>query len=240
MIDSKDVILRNFARPVQAVGLSPDYRTDRSYLSGGLAGKLVLTTGGRSGTSSSSTTTGSTAASASGWLGTIGLSSNTGKDTILHSGEGAIGTIKWSLSGKFIVWVNEHGIKIMRSNLHIESADYDSAWKRISHIDRPNRPGWDEMAGVWKPRAEWIDESNLEANVDPTITSFGSNEESAKTSKGTETLTAGGKSFKVRQSEKLVVGWGGTVWMIFVHPEGPGVGKDIGERKVARSEVISM
>lgn len=240
LIDSKDVILRNFARPVQAVGLSPHYRNDRSYLSGGLAGKLILTVGGRSGTSSTSTTTGSTAASASGWLGSIGLGSNTGKDTILHSGEGAISTIKWSLSGKFVVWVNEHGIKIMRSNLDVDSAEYDSAWKRISHVDRPNRPGWDEMAGVWKARAEWIDESNLEVDIDPTTTSLGSNGESTKPPKASEASNAGRKSSKVRQSEKLVVGWGGTVWIISVHPEGPGAGKGIGERKVARSEVISM
>lgn len=122
----------------------------------------------------------------------------------------------------------------MRSNLHIETAENDNAWKRISHVDRPNLPGWDEMAGVWKARAEWIDESSLEADADPTTTPLGSYGELAKTSKGTETPKAGGKSSKVRQSEKLVVGWGGTVWIISVHPEGAGVGK------AARSEVISM
>ena len=240
LIDSKDVILRNFARPVQAVGLSPDYKSDRSYLSGGLAGKLILTVGGRSGTSSTSSTTGSPAASASGWLGSIGLGTNTGKDTILHSGEGAISTIKWSLSGKFVVWVNEHGIKIMRSNLHIESAEHDSGWKRISHVDRPNRPGWDEMAGVWKARAEWVDESSLETDADPIHTALASNGELAKTSKSADGRDAAGKKSKASQMEKLVVGWGGTVWIIGVHPEGSGTGKEIGERKVARSEVISM
>ena len=128
----------------------------------------------------------------------------------------------------------------MRSNLHIETADYDSAWKRISHVDRPNRPGWDEMAGVWKARAEWVDESSLETSADPTTTSIGSNWEAAKSSKNTEDPNARGKGSKVRQSERLVVGWGGTVWIISVYPEGPGVGTDIGKRKVARSEVISM
>ncbi len=219
--------------------LSPDYRNDRSYLSGGLAGNLVLTVGGRSGTSSTSTTTGSTAASASGWLGAIGLGSNTGKDTVLHSGEGAISTIKWSLSGKYVVWVNEHGIKIMRSHLYLES-EHESAWKRISHVDRPNRAGWDEMAGVWKARVEWIDESSLELDADPMTAPSGSNGNLTRASTTSETRTLGTKRAKASKVEKLVIGWGGTVWIISVYPEGPGMGKEIGERKVARSEVVSV
>ena len=51
LVDQKDVTLRNFGRPVQSVALSMDFRRDRSYLSGGLAGSLVLSTGGRAGTS---------------------------------------------------------------------------------------------------------------------------------------------------------------------------------------------
>ncbi|KAI9875155.1 MAG: Vacuolar protein sorting-associated protein 41 [Pleopsidium flavum] len=239
LVDSKDVLLRNFGRPVQAVGLSPDYRNDRSYLSGGLAGNLVLTVGGRSGTSSTSTTTGSTAASASGWLGAIGLGSNTGKDTILHSGEGTISTIKWSLSGKFVVWINEHGIKIMRSNLRLESTEHDFAWKRISHVDRPNRPGWDEMAGVWKGRVEWIDENGLEVEADASFTSNGSSGDPHKTAKRAESQNTVNLP-KARLIEKLVVGWGGTVWIINVHPGGPGTGKDVGERKVGHSEVVTI
>jgi vacuolar protein sorting-associated protein 41 len=86
LVEHKDVQVRNFARPVQAVALSPDYKNDRTYVSGGLAGNLVLSVGGRAGTISTSTTTGTAAAAASGWLGTIGLGTNTGKDTILHSG----------------------------------------------------------------------------------------------------------------------------------------------------------
>jgi len=240
LINSKDVLLRNFGRPIQAVGLSPDYKNDRSYVSGGLAGNLVLTVGGRSGTSSTSTTTQSTAASASGWLGSIGLGSNTGKDSIIHSGEGAISTIKWSLSGKFVVWINEHGIKIMRSNLHLESAEHEFAWKRISHVDRPNRPGWDEMAGVWKGRVEWIDESGLEVDAHASITSNGSNGDPLKISKQSESQNTGKKLAITKQIEKLVVGWGGTVWIINVHPGGPGMGKEVGERKVGHSEVVTM
>ena len=53
LIDTSDVQLRNFARPVQAVALSPDYRSDQMYLSGGLAGQLILTTGGKAGVTES-------------------------------------------------------------------------------------------------------------------------------------------------------------------------------------------
>ncbi|KAJ5132866.1 hypothetical protein N7448_007024 [Penicillium atrosanguineum] len=206
LVDPKDIIKRNFGRPVQAVTLSPDYKNDRTFISGGRAGELVLTTGGRIGVSSNATTMGGATAAASSWLGSMGLGASSGKDTILHSGEGTISTIRWSLSGKYVSWVNEEGIKIMRSNLHLESSEAEFAWKRISHIDRPNGPGWEEMANVWKARAEWIDQSALDDadNLDP-----GNVPTPHKTpSDGIEEKT-----------EKLVVGWGGTVWIIDVYPD---------------------
>ena len=238
LVESRDVLLRNFGRPVQSVALSPDYKNDRSYLSGGLAGSLVLTVGGRAGTSSTSTITGGAAAQASGWLGSIGLGSNTGKDTVLHSGEGAISTIKWSLSGRYVVWVNEKGIKIMRSNLHLESAESDFAWKRMSHVDAPHRPEWEEMAAVWKPHVEWIDEAGLESENDYDEIS------NASTDKASSGVLPAQQLPKVRgqtnRIEKMVVGWGGTIWIIDVHPGGSGVGKDVGERKIGRVEVVTM
>lgn len=230
LVDPKDVQLRNFGRPVQAVALSPEYKLDRSYLSGGLAGSLVLTTGGQAGKSANATTTGA-AAAASGWLGSIGLGTNTGTDKVLHSGEGAISTIKWSLSGKYVVWVNEQGIKIMRTNLQLESADTGFEWKRMSHIDRPNRPGWEDMAGLWKARAEWIDEDNLESEEDSALTSIDSNGASRDVSR---------KIKKSDRPEQVVVGWGGTVWIIKVFPGGLGTGKEAGERKIGRVEVSTM
>ena len=237
----KDVLLRNFGRPVQAVAISPEYKSDRSYLSGGLAGNLVLTVGGRSGTSSTSTTTGGAAAAASGWLGTIGLGPNNGTDTVLHSGEGSIGAIKWSLSGRFVVWVNEHGIKILRSNLHLEAAENDSAWKGITHIDRPNLPGWEEMAGLWKARVEWINEDGLEADGDDWNLDSARQEAKAETasiaSADVRSLRGGPK---VKPIEKLVVGWGGSIWIINVHPGGRGTGREVGERKKWRVEVVTM
>jgi hypothetical protein len=155
----------------------------------------------------------------------MGLAASSGKDTIIHSGEGAISTIKWSLSGKYVAWVNEEGIKIMRSNLHLDSSETEFAWKRISHIDRPNRPGWDEMAGVWKARAEWIDQSALDSgdNLDPN-----DNPESPETQ---STLPA-------EKVEKLVVGWGGTVWVIDVYPER--ASKTSKGERVGSAEVVTM
>lgn len=225
LIDPKDVILRNFGRPVQSVALSPEYKNDRTFLSGGRAGELILTTGGRIGASSNSTTMGGAAAAASSWLGSMGLAANSGKDTIIHSGEGTISTIKWSLSGRYVAWVNEEGIKIMRSNLHLDSSEMEFAWKRISHIDRPTRPGWDEMASVWKARAEWIDQSALDSqdHLDPS-----DNLASPEIS----------PAALADQVEKLVVGWGGTVWVIDVHPER--ASKSSKGETLGSAEVVTM
>jgi hypothetical protein len=209
--------------------MSPEYKSDRTYLSGGLAGQLILTVGGGPGRSTS-TTIGTAAATASGWLGSIGLSSNTGKDTVLHSGEGTISCIKWSLSGKYVVWLNEHGIKIMRSKLHLESADSEDAWKRIGHIDRPQTDEWETMAGVWKGRVDWIDEKSIEAD-EGLPTDQGISSPAAQMLKDQAIL---GK----RSIERLVVGWGGTIWIIHVHPGSIGVGKNAGERSIGRAEIV--
>ena len=225
--------MKNFARPVHAVALSPDYKSDRTYISGGLAGNLVLTVGGRAGTSSTSTTTGTAAATASGWLGTIGLGTSAGKDTILHSGEGTISTIKWSLSGKYVAWVTEHGVKIMRSHLYLESVDAEATWKRIGHIDRPDDDGWEEMAGVWKARVEWIDEKTLETDDDDKFREDSTS--SPATAKLKQQATKSSKRI-----EKLLIGWGGTIWIVNVHPGGTGVGKHVGERSVGKPEIIKM
>ncbi|KAI5287766.1 Vacuolar protein sorting-associated protein 41, partial [Ascosphaera atra] len=157
-------MLRNFGRPVHAVALSPNYKRDRTFLSGGTSGSLVLTVGGRIGGRSDATILGSASTRASGWLGSLGLAQSHGKDTVLHDGEGIINAIKWSHSGKFVVWVNEEGIKVLRSNLHLGSAEAEVAWTRISHIDRPRRSDWDDMAGVWKARAEWVNQDTMESN----------------------------------------------------------------------------
>lgn len=229
LVDPKDVQLRNFARPVQAVALSPDYKIDRTYLSGGRAGNLILTVGGKSGVSSDANTN-SSAAAASGWLGSMGLGSNNGKDTILHQGEGTISTIKWSMSGKWVVWVNEEGIKIMRSHLRLDSESSEDAWKRIAHASKPNRTSWEDMAGVWKARAEWIDDRLLESD------DLSSATEAQKSLNGG---INGTPKKREKKFEKLVVGWGDTTWIMHVH-EGGKVpsGKNAGQRQIGSADII--
>jgi hypothetical protein len=190
LVDEKDVQLRNFGRPVQAVALSPDYKNDRAYLSGGQAGSLILTTGGQAGRSANATTTGA-AAAASGWLGSFGLGANTGTDKVLHSGEGTISTIKWSRSGKYVLWVNEHGIKIMRSNLKLESED------------------------------------------DTTLQHILSASSNGETEEGRRPIE------KEERAEEVVIGWGDNVWILKVYPSGIGTGKQAGQRKAGRAEIIT-
>lgn len=234
LIDMKDVQLRNFARPVHAVALSPDYKNDRTYLSGGTAGNLILTVGGAPGRSTS-TTVGTAAATASGWLGTIGLGANSGKDTILHAGEGVISTIKWSLTGKYVIWLNEHGIKIMRSHLHLDAVDHEDAWKRIGHYDRPQTDEWEAMAGVWKGRVEWIDEKTV-----PASDSEREGEDvSASPSAAAEKLRLHQDKDKKR-IERVLVGWGSNIWILHIHPGSPGAGKKASASNVGRAEMVKM
>ncbi|KAJ9651013.1 Vacuolar protein sorting-associated protein 41 [Neophaeococcomyces mojaviensis] len=226
LIDEKDVQLRNFGRPVQAVALSPEYKSDKSYLSGGQAGTLVLTVGGKAGKSTDATTTGA-AAAASGWLGSIGLGTNTGTDKILHSGEGTISTIKWSLSGKYVLWVNEEGIKIMRSHLKLDSGESALEWKRISHISRPNRKGWEELAAVQKARAEWVDRTCLESDDDSSLRRPPSNGHNSRAADRSD-------------AEEVVVGWGDMAWIIRV-TTGTSQSSSKGQNSAAGSaEVMSI
>jgi hypothetical protein len=235
LVDPQDVQLRNFARPLNAVALSPDYRNDKTYLSGGLAGKLILTVGGKAGVSIDANTN-SAAAAASGWFSSIGLGGNTGTDTSLHSGEGAISTIKWSLSGKWVVWVNEEGIKIMRSHLKLGSENQDDAWKRVAHAARPNRKAWEDMAGVWKGRCEWIDDNGLES--DELATGGGAEETPNGIGVGgNNTMKSLSSPQGKKKVERLVVGWGDTAWILHVQsgsstPLGPNAKRQIGSADI--------
>ncbi|KAF1843921.1 vacuolar assembly protein-like protein [Cucurbitaria berberidis CBS 394.84] len=238
LVDPKDVTLRNFGRPIQAVALSPDYKNDRSYLSGGLAGELILTTGGQIGVRSNANTS-SASQTAQGWLGAIGLGGHGGKDIILHSGEGTISAVKWSLSGKFVAWSNEHGIRIMRTNLHLDSADSDAAWKRIGFIDKPNRRVWEEMAGVWKARMEWVDDRSLESDDDAIMSMNGGHTSGkAELTLPHHRIHEHPKGTKKRKMEKLVIGWGDAAWVVHVQPGGVGTGNDVSERSVGSAEVV--
>ncbi|KAK3718742.1 Vacuolar protein sorting-associated protein 41 [Vermiconidia calcicola] len=231
LLDARDVQLRNFARPVQTVCLSPDYKTDRTFLSGGLAGHLILTVGGKAGVTVDANTN-SAAAAASGWLSSVGLGGggggDRGRDTVLHSGEGVIREVKWSLSGKWVVWVNEEGIKIMRSHLKLGSEEGEDAWRRIAHAARPNRKEWEDMAGVWKGRAEWVDEGKLEVD-DEGVAGPGN----GVVVNGTGTASSRRKGAKV---EKLVMGWGDTAWILLVREGGTAAGT--GRRQVGSADIV--
>jgi len=233
LIDLKDCQLRNFARPVQAVAVSPDYKNDKTYLSGGRAGNLVLTVGAPQGRSTS-TTVGTAAAAASGWLGSMGLGTNTGKDTVLHSGEGPISTIKWSLSGKYVAWLNEHGIKIMRTKLHLDTGDPEDAWKRIGHVDRPQSNEWEEMAGFWAGRAEWIDDQAVGSDDADEAT-----EAPIAQSLAAARLARQAKAHD-KAIERLIVGWGGTIWIIHVHPGNESSNRSDSPRSAGRAEIAKM
>lgn len=244
LVDPRDYVMRNFARPINAVALSPEYKSDRSYLSGGMAGSLILTTGGKRGVSNASTT--GAAAAASGWLSSIGLGADTGKDTVLHSGEGVINTIKWSLSGKFVVWVNEHGIKLMRSNIRLGSEESEYAWRRIAHIDRPHKRKWEDMAAVWKARCEWIDEANLKSDEDDAPQANGRETQTTTKSDAASIATTTTATThhhhlhkqKPKKIEKLVVGWGDTVWIIEVKSQTPGYGRGGVEIPIGTASIV--
>ncbi|KAL9051828.1 MAG: hypothetical protein Q9162_005769 [Coniocarpon cinnabarinum] len=200
LTDPADVTLRNFSRPVQAIALSPDFKTSRSYLSGGLSGQLIYTTGGKQGGREDANTINS-AAAASAWLGQIGLGGSTGRDVIRHQGEGPISAIRWSLSGRFVAWVNETGIKIMRSPIGLGTEDQEIVWKRIGHVDKPRRTVWEDNSAVWKAKVQWMDDRYLEKD------------EVAKTEPN-------GVAKAEKRTEKLLVGWGDAVWLLHVFGEG--------------------
>ncbi|KAF5387652.1 hypothetical protein D9615_000773 [Tricholomella constricta] len=71
-------------RPMRTVALEPNFakRTTRAFVSGGLAGNLIL--------------------GEKGWLGH--------KETVLHTGEGPIWQVRWR--GRLIAWANDLGVKI--------------------------------------------------------------------------------------------------------------------------------
>ena len=114
----------------------------------------------------------------------------------------------------------------MRSHLNLGGAEAELSWKRLRHIDRPSHPGWEEMASVWKAKAEWINEDGLEVDEDPLIfaNQEGLTEKISSLGDGTPRKRAG------KRIEKLVVGWGGTMWIINVHPGDPSSTKSLENR----------
>ncbi|KAK9762214.1 Vacuolar protein sorting-associated protein 41, variant 2 [Basidiobolus ranarum] len=74
----------NYMRPVKCIALDPEFskKSTRQFVSGGMAGQLIM--------------------NQKGWLGH--------KDTILHGGEGPIYALEWR--GDLIAWANDTGVKI--------------------------------------------------------------------------------------------------------------------------------
>ncbi|ORY04934.1 vacuolar protein sorting-associated protein 41 [Basidiobolus meristosporus CBS 931.73] len=74
----------NYMRPVKCIALDPEFskKSARQFVSGGMAGQLIM--------------------NQKGWLGH--------KDTIIHGGEGPIYALEWR--GDLIAWANDTGVKI--------------------------------------------------------------------------------------------------------------------------------
>jgi vacuolar protein sorting-associated protein 41 len=125
----------------------------------------------------------------------------------------------------------------MRSHLHLDSADSELAWKRISHVDRPDGPGWEEMSGLWKARAEWIDETNL--GIDEGTKGIDGNEPQDNPTSAAENLERLARNSR-KGIEKLLIGWGGTVWIIDIHPGSSDAGRKLGERVAGRAEIVNL
>ncbi|KAK5052908.1 Vacuolar protein sorting-associated protein 41, partial [Cryomyces antarcticus] len=96
------------------------------------------------------------------------------------------------------------------------------------------------MAGVWKGRAEWIDEKSLEADEEEVSIPNGSLQENGAPGsvRGGKAAVKGSLPMKKKRVEKLVVGWGDAAWVLHVHPGGAGVGKDVGERSVGSADIV--
>ncbi|KAF9498914.1 vacuolar assembling protein VPS41 [Pleurotus eryngii] len=119
-LSSKESYAFDMKRPMRTIALEPNFSKSsyRSFVCGGLAGTLVL--------------------HEKGWLGH--------KETVLHSGEGPIGQVRWR--GRLIAWANDLGVKI-----------YDTmSQTRITFIDRPaDSP----RADLFKCTLHWQDDSTL-------------------------------------------------------------------------------
>ena len=107
----------------------------------------------------------------------------------------------------------------MRTNMFLDSADSELAWKRIGFVGKPNRRVWQEMAALWKARVDWVDDESLESD-DDAIMSLNHHRHHGKA----ETTLPHNRRDKPRKEpkqekvEKLVVGWGDAAWIIHVIP----------------------
>ncbi|KAK9800354.1 hypothetical protein WJX73_009236 [Symbiochloris irregularis] len=87
---TEEAAVFKYHRPVKTIALDPRYasRKTREFVTGGLAGQLIL--------------------NSRGWLGS--------KDATLHSGEGPIHIARWS--GSLVAWANDLGVKVYDTSTH--------------------------------------------------------------------------------------------------------------------------
>lgn len=87
---TEEVAVFQYGRPVKTIAVDPRYasRKTREFVTGGLAGQLIL--------------------NSRGWLGS--------KDSVVHSGEGPIHVARWS--GNYIAWANDLGVKVYDASIH--------------------------------------------------------------------------------------------------------------------------
>ena len=88
------------------------------------------------------------------------------------------------------------------------------------------------MAGVWKARCEWIEDGNLESEDDDLPAANGSNAAASL-----QMVSKADKS-KKKRTEKLVVGWGDTAWVLHVKPELAGVNAGAGDRMIGNATIV--
>ncbi|KAL9063880.1 MAG: hypothetical protein Q9157_008044, partial [Trypethelium eluteriae] len=122
----------------------------------------------------------------------------------------------------------------MRSHYRLDNTDSEFTWKRIAHIDRPDRPIWDEMASVWKARIDWIDDAFLEAEQVPS-TELQNGAHQGELTRKEQTSSLPGKK---KKAEQLVVGWGDTAWVIQVQIGGTNVRKDASEKAAGSANIL--
>lgn len=116
--DEKDIIAYDFSRPVHAVVFDKTYARSKSFISGGMSGKVIYST--------------------KNWLGQR-------VDTILEEGHGPIVCIK--IIDDIVFWMNDKGITFFdisnRQTIHVIEKPEDSPrgdlyWPRV-HIPEANR-----------------------------------------------------------------------------------------------------
>ncbi|EGW32401.1 uncharacterized protein SPAPADRAFT_153273 [Spathaspora passalidarum NRRL Y-27907] len=146
IVDEKDIVAYNFQRPVHAVVLDKHYSTNRSFISGGMSGKVIL--------------------SNRSWMGKR-------TDVVLDEGSGPI--VSLERVDDLLFWMNDKGINIYNFSLKQmllvvdkpeDSPRSDLYWPRVTFPD-PNR-----IIIAWSNYI-WSLKISIKQNSDEKVTSSG-------------------------------------------------------------------